>query len=237
MKNRLDKAKNAGERAAQTALEARAKAAGFTSVDAMFENMQARRTGGGGQGGDRSRQGGNGGDRQNGDQQRRAGGAQGRDPKADREIERERKRAEDAERATRVEAKRRKDLQRKLDAQEATAALERIAVSKGIRDTSYAIHLLNQHLADKPEAEIDAFDEAKFFEGLRPTHAHLFGETVVPATTGTGGGAAGTPPATTAEETARRNAAAGQVDVMKMDPKQYEEHLKKRGINPNALQQ
>lgn len=121
-------------------------------------------------------------------------------------------------------------LRRQLDASVARASVERVAVSVGVKDVDYAVVLLNRALEDKSEAELAAFDHKAFFEGLRAPHPHLFGETVVRLSNGTGAGA---PPAPPPGPVARGQGADGQVDAMKMSRQEYDAYLHKRGINPN----
>jgi hypothetical protein len=147
---------------------------------------------------------------------------------------------EQERRARQDEARRRRDLQRQLDASQAKAELEKAAIQCGVKDVDYAVALLLRNLEGKDETALSAFDESKFFEGLRGSHPYLFGEAVKPATTGTAGG---TPPPTpkpgqVAGATAQ--ASNGAPDPMakdehgrvKMTPQQFNEMLRKRGLNP-----
>lgn len=230
-----------GKRAATRDLEEKAKAAGFASLDAMFAHQGGRGGGGGGGGGKGNSNGtrASGGDGDEGNPPNRPSPpANKHDRKAmakyERQMGRYQKQLGEMSKKARTEERRRKDVQRSKDALEARIALERVAIQKGIKDPEYAIHLYTKHIEGKTDEELAKLDESAFFDGLRTSHAYLFGETTVPATTGTGGN---NPPAPPKPGNAAANAAAnGQVDAMKMDRKQYEEHLKKRNINPHALQ-
>ncbi len=130
-------------------------------------------------------------------------------------------------------ARENRKLKRRADAAEARVALERIAVGVGIKDPDYAVTLMTRHLEGKPSTEVDDFDHKKFFENLRGTHPYIFGDaTTVPLNTGTGGGA---PPPPAPGPIVKKLGEDGQLDVKKMTSPEYAEHLRKRGINPNAL--
>ena len=123
--------------------------------------------------------------------------------------------------------KRRRRAERERDAIEANAKLERIASGCGIKDTSYAIHLLTQHCQGKTLEELGKFDEKAFFDGLRPAHPYLWGEVVVPATTGTSGVVPGSHVPSPASQA---GAIPGTVDAMKMTAQEFSRHEQTRGI-------
>jgi hypothetical protein len=114
-------------------------------------------------------------------------------------------------------------------------ALREIAVSKGVKDIDYAVRLLTRHLEGMSEEEIakldggKAFDEGKFFEGLRTTNPYLFAEVTKPANTGTGAGNAPPPPKPGAAAAAQQQ--GNQVDAKKMSREEFQEHLRKRGLS------
>lgn len=154
--------------------------------------------------------------------------------KYEREAERWKKQAEENARKARYEEKRRREADRARDAKEAESDLKLAAVRAGISDprkVSFAIHLLTQELEGKSEQDLAAFDEGKFFTTLKETEPYLFGIKKEPATTGTG--VSGTPPAPGPGQTARTAAESGQVDARKMNRKEFDEHLRKRNLNPN----
>jgi hypothetical protein len=82
---------------------------------------------------------------------------------------------------------------------------------------------------------VASFNQKKFFENLRGSHPYLFGDsTAVPITTGTGTSA---PAAPAPGPIVKQNGEDGQVDVKKMNATQFQEHIRKMGINVNGLQQ
>lgn len=126
------------------------------------------------------------------------------------------------------EAMRRREALREKEALEARMALERTASRMGIRDLDYAIHLLEREISGKDEQALMDFDDRAFFEGLRGQHPYLWGETVVPATTGNATTAA--PAAPRPNTVTQQTSAAQQVDVKKMNRQEYEAHLRSRGL-------
>lgn len=136
-------------------------------------------------------------------------------------------------RALADEQRRRRTAERSRDAIEAKANLERIATRVGIRDTEYAIHLFNQHHQGMSVEQLEKVDESKFFAGLKKDHGYLFGETVVPATTGTAGGTPGAEhlaPGTVSTGAAE----AGKTDVRKMSKPEFDEYKRKRRLDGSA---
>lgn len=136
-----------------------------------------------------------------------------------------RQKADMAERRNKVYAK-------KIEDVEAEKALQAIAFQAGIKDPDYAVTLHRRHIEKASEEQLKAFESDKFFSGLRTSHPYLFGETVIPATTGTVGGD-GKPGAPGAIVVTEKTGAAGQIDARKMTPAELEAHLRKRGINPH----
>ncbi len=118
------------------------------------------------------------------------------------------------------------------DAIRAEMHLRTVAAGVGVQDIDYAIMLLTREVEKLTPEDAEKFDERGFFEGLRKSKPLLFGEAVVPATTGTGTGGAPTPPKP--NTVASQTAANGKVDARKMNPQQYAELLRARGINPHA---
>jgi len=129
-----------------------------------------------------------------------------------------------------AEQAQRRKLQRQLEAKEAEFALRETAVGKGVKDVDYAVRLVQRELTGKNEQQMAAFDEAKFFDGLRQTHPYLFGEMVVPATTGTGVGAA--PSAPTAASVQVAQGAAGKFDARAASREDFYKALRARGLTP-----
>lgn len=144
-------------------------------------------------------------------------------------LQRERERL--AKQFAAEQAQRRK-LQRQLEAKEAEFALRETAVGKGVKDVDYAIRLIQRELEGKDEKALAAFNEAQFFDTLRSSHPYLFGEMVVPATTGTGVGAApAAPKATTVQEA---QSAASKSDARSMKPDEFRRRMMQLGFNPTV---
>jgi len=151
--------------------------------------------------------------------------------RATREADAQRKREQAAQQAARQAQLEAKTERRRREALEAERELERTAWKVGVRDTDYAIRLLTRHLQGKSEDDLKAFDEEKFFSGLRETHPYLFGEVQKPATTGTGGTL---PPPPKPGDAARGAAAGAKVDASKMTKEEFRAHLAKRGLSLNG---
>ena len=157
------------------------------------------------------------------------------DRQAMQQFERDKARAqrerEQSERRLADEQKRRRKAERERDAIEARSNLERIAGRSGVKDIDYAIHLYTQHCQGKSEDELGKMDEESFFKGLRQGHPYIFGETVVPATTGTAGAPPGSHVPPSAAGTAAAAGLAGSIDVTKMNKEQYREYRRTRGYD------
>ena len=106
------------------------------------------------------------------------------DSRYKRRYEQSEKARKDTMRKWRASEKRRRDAQRQLAAKEAEMELREVAIQAGIKDVDYSIRLLTRHLHKKTESELAEFNEQEFFTGLRAEQPYLFGESVVPATTG-----------------------------------------------------
>lgn len=147
-----------------------------------------------------------------------------------REIDRWKRQNELLAKRSRTEERRRRELQHALDAKDAEMALREAAASAGVKDIGYVIHMLRAELEGKDEKEVAAFDEAKYFEGLRVDKPYLFGEVVRPATTGTGVG--GAPPAPKPGQVSQQVAASGKFDANNKDVKRgdFEDRLRKMGL-------
>ncbi len=156
--------------------------------------------------------------------QREAARAQRQQETTLRELQTATQRASEAER-------RAKSLQEALDSKEAEMALREEAVATGVKDVDYTLRLLTRELEGKTDQEMAQFDQRAFFEGLRKTKPYLFGESVHPATTGTG--TSTTPGAPRPAAVQAQAAANGRIDATKMSPADYIELLRKRGLNPN----
>lgn len=125
-----------------------------------------------------------------------------------------------------------REAQAEADAVRAEMHLRTIAAGVGVQDIDYAIALFSREVDRLTPEQAEKFDERTFFEGLRKTKPLLFGEAVVPATTGTGTGGVPTPPKP--GQVAAQNGANGRVDARKMNPRDFAAELAKRGINPHG---
>lgn len=236
----LQKERDKGKRSALTDLEKKAKDAGFASLDAMFAHTASITNGKGKVKAE---------EEVDEAEEVETEEVEATPPKVttaklsiqdrkimarnERELERHKRLVAKLSLEKRQEEKRRQALQQRLDAQEARAQLEKSAILAGVKDVDYAVSLLTRQLDGKSEEELKGFNEGKFFEDLRNTQPYLFGETVRPATTGTGVGNPPSPPKP--GQVSRDVANAGQIDVKKMDRAEYDEHLRKRGINPHSV--
>ena len=210
-----------GAREAIGELEAKFRAAGFGSIDEAISAMAAARNGGNTQ--------------PQAATQRKAepevmdSGASMSGGKTDRkQLERlAREREQYAKRYSQEQAQRRR-IQRQLEAKEAEMALRETAVIKGVRDVDYALRLLQRELENKDEEALAAFDEGKFFDNLRSSHPYLYGEMVVPATTGTGVGNA--PNAPRAGTVQAAQGASGAKDARSLSQDEFQKMLRARGL-------
>ena len=98
------------------------------------------------------------------------------------------------------ETRRANTLQLENDDLRVEMTLRESAIRAGVKDVSYVLDQLRQETAGKDEAALAGFDEVKWFGELRKQKPYLFGEAIVPATTGTtpppGGQPAPTAPGT-----------------------------------------
>jgi hypothetical protein len=241
--SRLSAATERGKRAAMSDYEDQAKQHGFASMQDMFATVASMRNGApSGKNGQQRQQKPNRPDHragasqqpQEGEQRHNGNHNQHRSWKEQRryeaQVEKERK-AREAERRSRIhEERRRKDAERRAEALEAEMSIRVEAAKRGVKDVDYAVELLRRSIEGKTAEELHGFEEGKFFEDLRAEQPYLFGARDVPATTGTGerGDA---PQAPKPGHTLNGQAAAGQVDVRKMNDKEFNEHMAKRGLS------
>lgn len=147
----------------------------------------------------------------------------------DRQITRIQRERERLAKMHAQEQARARKLQRQLEAKEAEMALREAAVSHGVKDVDYALRLLQRELDGKTEAELAGFDERAFFgQKLRSSHPYLFGETVVPATTGTGSTG---PTAPKAAQVQAATGSAGQFNARAASHEAYQAELRRRGLS------
>jgi hypothetical protein len=132
----------------------------------------------------------------------------------------------------RRETRKREKLQAEKDKLEADFELRVAALKQGIVDPEYAVVLLHRHVGALEGEAAEKFDSGAFFEGLRETHPHLYGEMTKKATTGPGPGQkTGLKPG----EVQKKTGANGKVDVKNMDPGEFRAHLKKLGVDPYSF--
>lgn len=137
----------------------------------------------------------------------------------------------------REEAKR-KAAEQRVQALEAEVELRTAAAKAGVKDVEYAIELLRRDVRKKTEEELQSYDENAFFTGLRKTHPYLFGVESAPAHSDpTPAGAAptgdGAPPKPEGGDTPAP--APTPVDARKMSREEYDALLKKHKIRNPSL--
>ena len=222
-----------GKREAMTELEAKFKAAGFGSIDDAIAAMAAARNAPAAKAAPPAKQAKAPVIEELDDEVQEATTAQptqgGDYAKQLQRLQREKERM--AKQFAAEQAQRRK-LQRTLEAKEAEFALRETAVGQGVKDVDYALRLIQRELEGKDEKALAAFDEGKFFTTLRTSHPYLFGEMIVPATTGTGMGAA--PAAPTAATVTAAQGAAGKTDARSMSTDEFHKLMRARGLNAFA---
>lgn len=250
---RLTAAGERGKRAAVAEMEEAAKQHGFTSMQDAFATLAAIKSSRGNNGAQQPQRGGGQPQRQakpdhsvettveasqevdsrgqNGNGHQGHSFSHKEQRRYEAMVDRERK-GREAERRQRLhEERRRKESDRTREAMEAEMSIREQAVFAGINgkeNLNYAVSVLKQSIEGKTADELKSFDEVKFFEELRTRQPYLFGERIVPATTGTGGKE---PAAPKPGETLSSTAAGNQVDASKMNDKDYRTHLRKRGLS------
>ncbi len=139
----------------------------------------------------------------------------------------------------RVEERRRRDLQAALDAKDAEMGLREELYRAGVKDVDYTLRLLTRQLEGKTQEEIAKFDRNAFYTTLRTDKPYLFGETVVPANTGTDAstkttGQPGAAPATPAPgSVAVTEADKTKFDARTAKPEEVQARLRSLGLNPH----
>ena len=214
-----------GKKAALTEMQAKAKAFGFESVDAMFEALQTARSGASVET----------------QQETRAAAkpAQTQQPKQSgpkdavaaealriaKEMERARKEAEKASR----EARR---YRQELEEYQAQAEMKEVLLRAGVRDeVDYALTLMRKDIQTKLETdpELASYSTDEFLKTLRQTKPFLFGESRLPATTGTGGEGPQARPAAPGQA-ASTIAQTEQFDARKASTEQIKARLAQLGV-------
>jgi hypothetical protein len=148
-----------------------------------------------------------------------------------RKFEQAEKARKEGVRKWRASEKRRRDAQRQLAAKEAEMELREVAIQAGVKDIDYAIRLLTRDLHGKSEADLAEFDEKAFFTGLREERPYLFGESVMPANTGSDPANDGVEPgAPGPDQTQQVEAASSQFDARKATPEEVSKRYKELGL-------
>lgn len=249
-----EKSRTQGRQAALQEVEAKAKELGFSSAEEMYAHAalaKQRNSNGGGNGQRNGNQERNG----NGNGQRRQvqqaqadvdvdapnaapspppqGASRGQWARYEREKARWQTEKNTYQRRLQSEAQQRRSLRQELDRTQVEMSLRETAVRKGVQEVDYAVHLLRKEISGKTEAELNSFDEGKWFDNLRTEKPYLFGELVRPATTGTAGAAAPNPP--NARQVTANGVNGTKVDVRQMSPKEYKEYLKSKGLSTQGM--
>jgi len=125
-----------------------------------------------------------------------------------------------------------RQLKQQLIEQEVSTELKLAAKDAGVVDVDYAVEVLKRSIKGMSEAELQGFDEGKFFrEQLRQSHPHLYQVEQRPVTTGTGNTPTAKPGAPS--KTVDPNAAS-KVDAKAMSPQDFQALLRKRGLSDPA---
>lgn len=126
-----------------------------------------------------------------------------------------------------------RQLKQQLIEQEVSTELKLAAKDAGVVDVDYAVEVLKRSIKGMSEAELQGFDEGKFFrEQLRQSHPHLYQVEQRPVTTGTGNAPTAKPGAPS--KTVDPNAASSKVDAKAMSPQDFQALLRKRGLSDPA---
>lgn len=157
--------------------------------------------------------------------------------KAEREANRLAEERSKMRKDLKVSERKRRDLQRQLDAKEAEKDLVLEMSQLGVQDVDYGMRLLARALEGKSVEEIAKFDRKAFFEKVRQEKPYLFGEKVVPATTGTNGTNTdgSNPNAQTPKETVVKETEKKQFDATKAKPEEVQARLRELGLNPHHV--
>jgi len=124
-----------------------------------------------------------------------------------------------------------RESQAQVEAAEARMAVREIAVSVGIQDLDYAERLFEREVQKLTPEQAEKFDEKAWFSGLRTKMPYLFGETTVPGNTGNAPGGAPPPAVKPGMPPPPNNGKK----VSEMNRQEYQQHLRTKGINPNAV--
>jgi hypothetical protein len=212
-----------GKKAALTEMQAKAKAFGFDSVDAMFQALETARTSTAVEAPQETRQAAKPAQAQKPAQA--AGNVSAEALRIAKEMERARKEAEKASR----EARR---YRQELEEYQATAEMREHLLRAGVReDVDYALDLMRRDINAKlqTDPELASYSTEEFLKGLRTNKPFLFGESRVAATTGTGGEGPQARPAAPGQA-ASTIAQGEQFDARKASSEQIKARLAQLGV-------
>jgi hypothetical protein len=134
------------------------------------------------------------------------------------------------------ETKARKRAERERDRMEVIKDLSIAAAQSGIKHIDFAIDMLNKQMKGKNEAEMAAFDEVSFFNGLKNTHPFLFHAEQQFATTGPAGSETSAPAAGSTAAVQKPAIEDKSIDARKLSQDEYQALLRKHGLtNPAAM--
>lgn len=212
-----------GKKAALSEVEQKAKAFGFDSVDAMFKALESSRHSAASETQEtRPAQ-------KPAQAQPKQGGSKdavaAEALRIAKEMERARKEAEKASR----EARR---YRQELEEYQAQAEMKEILLRAGVRDEiDYALTLMRKDIQAKLETdpELASYSTDEFLRNLRSNKPFLFGESRLPATTGTGGEGPQARPAAPGQAAATI-AQGEQFDARKATAEQIKARLAQLGV-------
>ncbi len=229
LKGRLDKEKERGRRAAIAEVESKARALGYESAAEMYAALEKLKAGAVTPSAEpvkKETKPMNEGGKNNGQ----------RDSRADKEIERLRKESDERERQRRHAEKQAKSARKREEEARIESQLARAAALAGIRnddDIEYAIHLLRSEVKRDPSKfnGAETFDERKWFDTLRETKPHLFGDAPKPASTGVNMGTQPLPPKP--GEVTTQTAQNGQFNARTATRDELNKEMTRRGLRFN----
>lgn len=100
-------------------------------------------------------------------------------------------------------------------------------------ETDYVLDKLRGHVGGLSDEQLATFDSSKWLEEMKKNKPYLFKATLVPSTTGVSS-PNNVPAAPTTTETANKAGDENVVDARKMTPKQWREHLEKKGYRKTS---
>jgi hypothetical protein len=163
----------------------------------------------------------------------------GRQTRAERELARAQEQRRAANRARAAAEKRARALERQREADRAEHELRLVAVGAGVKDTDYALTILQRKLQNMSQAELEKFDEEKFFSAdLRKSHPYLYETQQQPVTTSPMSDTkpvTTTPSATPPSKPAANTPAGDKKDARTMSKQEYDALLRARGLTPPQL--